>query len=58
MNKWEKHGYDHCVSDYENFGIKFCEAELIRMLKLTNGTITNSYKGYKMGLEDIQDKRR
>ena len=35
MNKWEKHGYDHCVSDYENFGIKFCTNELERMLELT-----------------------
>lgn len=57
MNKWEKHGYDRCIYDYENFGIKFCTNELERMLELTNGTETNSYKGYKMALEDIRDKK-
>jgi hypothetical protein len=54
---WEKHGYDHCIGDCKNFGVRFCEAELKRMLELTGGNITNSYKGYKMALEDILKKR-
>lgn len=58
MEKWVEHGYSHCVRDYENFGVKFCEAELKRMLELTGGNITDSYKGYKMALEEILNKRR
>lgn len=57
MNKYEKKGYEHCINDYENFGIKFCKDELERMFKLTDGT-TSSYKGYKQALEDLLNKRR
>ena len=32
---WEEHGYNHCISDCKNFGVRFCEAEVKRMLELT-----------------------
>lgn len=57
MNKYEKQGYEHCTYDYKNFGIKFCMDELKRMLELTNGVETSSYKGYKMALDDMHDKK-
>lgn len=55
MNKYERQGYANCILDYTEYGLDFCNDELLRLHDLS-GETRFTYKGYQLALNDIRDK--